>query len=80
MIRNMPVFRGLIQENRLVDTRNQGMGAVKLSAESADIVLGDGGVEVTWGPKAKGTQVVVGNFAPGADDKKLKLPVRRNHP
>lgn len=38
-----------------------------------DIVLGDNRVEVGWGKKADGTEVYRSNFAPGADDKKLKL-------
>lgn len=39
-----------------------------------DIVLGDNRVEVDWGGnQALGTQVFRSNFAPGADDKKLRL-------
>ncbi|MDZ8117562.1 sulfatase-like hydrolase/transferase [Pontiella agarivorans] len=39
-----------------------------------NIVLGDNRVEVDWGgPQAMGTKVYRSNFAPGADDKKLKL-------
>ncbi|QBG46841.1 sulfatase [Verrucomicrobia bacterium S94] len=39
-----------------------------------NIVLGDNRIEVDWGgPKALGTKVYRSNFAPGADDKKLKL-------
>jgi len=38
-----------------------------------NIVLGDNRVEVEWGNKADGTKIFRSNFAPGSDDKKLKL-------
>ncbi|TWT54940.1 Arylsulfatase [Rubripirellula amarantea] len=38
-----------------------------------NIVIGDGRVEVDWGPKATGTKSVISDFAIGADDKRLKL-------
>lgn len=38
-----------------------------------NIVLGDNRVEVNWGQKGAGTDIFRSNFAPGADDKKLKL-------
>jgi len=38
-----------------------------------DIVIGGNRVEVDWGVQADGTEVFRSHFAPGADDKKLKL-------
>lgn len=40
-----------------------------------NIVLGDDRAEVDWGPAGAGTEVFRSNFAPGSDDKVLKLPV-----
>ena len=49
-------------------------GVDSLDRSMLDIVLGDNRVEVDWGDnKALGTKVYRSNFAPGADDKKLKL-------
>jgi hypothetical protein len=39
----------------------------------ANIVLGDGRVEVNWGTKADGEEIFQSNFAPGAHDGQLKL-------
>lgn len=47
--------------------------AKALKEKLLDIVLGDGRVEVDWGPKAMGTEVFRSNFAPGAHDGKLPL-------
>lgn len=47
--------------------------AKKMQEKLLNIVLGDNRVEVGWGPKADGTRVFRSNFAPGADDKQLKL-------
>ena len=48
--------------------------AKKMKQKLLDIVLGDNRVEVDWGDnKALGTKVYRSNFAPGADDKKIKL-------
>ena len=38
-----------------------------------NIIIGDNPVEVNWGSSGNGTEVSRSNFAPGADDKKLKL-------
>ena len=47
--------------------------AMKMKEKLLNIVLGDNRVEVGWGAKADGTELFHSNFAPGADDKKLKL-------
>tara|TARA_R110002049_G_scaffold182485_2_gene350297 strand:+ start:23238 stop:25094 length:1857 start_codon:yes stop_codon:yes gene_type:complete len=48
--------------------------ARKMQRKLTDIVLGDNRIEVDWGDnKALGTTIFRSNFAPGADDKKLKL-------
>ncbi|MGC6506211.1 MAG: sulfatase-like hydrolase/transferase [Coraliomargaritaceae bacterium] len=47
--------------------------AEKMKSKLINIVLGDGRVEVNWGPKADGTQIFRSNFAPGAHDGKLEL-------
>lgn len=47
--------------------------ANKMKEKLINIVLGDGRVEVNWGPKADGTTVYYSNFAPGAHDGKFKL-------
>ncbi|MFC7339151.1 sulfatase-like hydrolase/transferase [Haloferula chungangensis] len=47
--------------------------AKKMKEKLLSIVLGDGRVEVGWGPKADGTKVFRSDFARGADDKKLKF-------
>ncbi|MBK1833833.1 sulfatase-like hydrolase/transferase [Roseibacillus ishigakijimensis] len=48
--------------------------ARKMKEKLIAIVLGDGRVEVDWGgPKALGTGIFRSNFAPGANDGKLKL-------
>ncbi len=47
--------------------------AERMQQKLLDIVLGDNRVEVGWGPKADGTELYRSNFAPGSDDKKLKL-------
>ena len=47
--------------------------AEKMKAKLLNIVIGDSRVEVKWGPKGDGTEVSRSNFAPAADDKKLKL-------
>ena len=39
-----------------------------------NVVLGDGRIEVKWDNKGLAKAQVVSNFAPGADDGKLKLP------
>lgn len=38
-----------------------------------NIVIGDNRREVNWTPNGSGTETATSNFAPGADDKKLKL-------
>ena len=47
--------------------------AMKMKEKLLNIVIGDNRVEVLWGEKGDGTQIGRSNFAPGADDKKLKL-------
>ncbi|NIJ44891.1 arylsulfatase A-like enzyme [Wenyingzhuangia heitensis] len=47
--------------------------AEQMKQKLINIVLGDNRVEVLWGKKADGTEVVRSNFAPGAHDYKLKL-------
>ncbi|MEL6273968.1 MAG: sulfatase-like hydrolase/transferase [Bacteroidota bacterium] len=47
--------------------------AHKMKEKLINIVLGDGRVEVIWGPKADGVEVHYSNFAPGAHDHRLKL-------
>lgn len=47
--------------------------AQKMKEKLLNIILGDNRVEVDWGKNGNGTKAVHSNFAPGADDKKLKL-------
>jgi hypothetical protein len=47
--------------------------AMTLKDKLLKIVLGDGRIEVDWGPKADGTKVHRSNFAIGAHDGKLEL-------
>ncbi|VGO11911.1 Arylsulfatase [Pontiella desulfatans] len=47
--------------------------AMKMKDKLLNIVIGDNRVEVIWNAKGDGTEVSRSNFAPGADDKKLKL-------
>ena len=59
--------------NLAFDPKHQDV-ARKMQRKLLDVVLGDNRVEVDWGDnKALGTTVFRSNFAPGADDKKLKL-------
>lgn len=46
---------------------------MKMKDKLLNIVIGDNRVEVIWNAKGDGTEVSRSNFAPGADDKKLKL-------
>ncbi len=50
--------------------------AEAMQTKLLNIVLGDNRVEVNWGKKADGTEIYCSNFAPGADNKKLDLPVQ----
>ena len=45
----------------------------KMKEKLANIVLGDGRVEVNWGTKADGEEIFQSNFAPCAHDGQLKL-------
>ncbi|WP_168564577.1 sulfatase-like hydrolase/transferase [Crateriforma spongiae] len=47
--------------------------AEKLKDKLLRIVLGDGRIEVEWGPKADGTKIHRSSFATGAHDGKLEL-------
>lgn len=49
--------------------------AQTMKKKLVDVVLGDNRVEVNWGKgtRVTGTEIFRSNFAPGADDKKLKL-------
>ena len=47
--------------------------AMKMKEKLIHIILGDNRVEVDWKKDATGTTVYRSNFAPGADDKVLKL-------
>lgn len=57
--------------NNLAFDEKHAAVAKKLKSKLLDIVLGDGRIEVAWGPKADGTQVFRSNFAPGAREEKL---------
>lgn len=60
--------------NNLAFTPEHQHVARKMQKKLLDIVLGDNRVEVDWGDnRALGTTVFRSNFAPGADDKKLKF-------
>ena len=69
---HMPTDPGEVN-NLAFDPDHQNV-ARKMQKKLLEIVLGDNRVEVDWGGnKALGTAVFRSNFAPGADDKKLKL-------
>ena len=47
--------------------------AAALKNKLLSIVLGDGRIEVKWGPQGTGTETFESNFAPGAHDRNLDL-------
>ncbi|MDF7822376.1 sulfatase-like hydrolase/transferase [Pontiellaceae bacterium B12227] len=47
--------------------------ALKMKNKLLNIVIGDNRVEVNWNSSGSGTEIFRSNFAPEADDKKLKL-------
>ncbi|MBK1876976.1 sulfatase-like hydrolase/transferase [Pelagicoccus mobilis] len=61
--------------NNLAYNKEYSEIAKAMKEKLVDIVLGDGRVEVDWGrgQHVTGTQIFESNFAPGADDKELKL-------
>ncbi|MEO0793859.1 MAG: sulfatase-like hydrolase/transferase [Verrucomicrobiota bacterium] len=59
--------------NNLAFNKEYEAVAMAMKDKLVDVVLGDGRVEVGWGPKANGTTVYRSNFAPGAHDGELNL-------
>lgn len=59
--------------NNLAFSKKHQRIAQALKEKLTKIVLGDNRVEISWGPKADGTNIHRSNFAPGTHDGKLKL-------